>query len=203
MKFLGNAPPFLFFTGKGGAGKTWVACAGAIHRADAGQRVLLVSTDPVSNVVHAFDVAIGNHITPIIAVLRLAALEIDPQAAAAAYRERIVGPLRGLLPATVGSTIEEHLSGACTTEIAAFDEITALLTDPALTTGYEHVVFDTAPTGHTLLLLDVTGVYHREVTRQVSAGQEALTTPMTQLRDPAPTRFRLCFSVAHLTYATF
>ena len=140
-------------------GKTSIACASAIHLADAGRRVLLVSTDPASNVAQVFDVAIGNHITPISAVPRLAALEIDPQAAAAAYRERIVGPVRGLLPATVVSAIEEQLSGACTTEIAAFDEFTALLTDHALTADYDHVVFDTAPTGHTIRLLQLPGAW--------------------------------------------
>ena len=159
MKFLDHAPRFLFLTGKGGVGKTSIACATAIHLADAGKRVLLVSTDPASNVAQVFDVAIGNHITPIVAVPRLAALEIDPQAAAEAYRDRIVAPVRGLLPATVVSAIEEQLSGACTTEIAAFDEFTALLTDHTLTADYDHVVFDTAPTGHTIRLLQLPGAW--------------------------------------------
>ena len=159
MKFLRHLPRFVFFTGKGGVGKTSIACATAIHLADAGQRVLLVSTDPASNVAQVFGVAIGNHITPISTVPRLAALEIDPQAAAEAYRERIVAPVRGLLPATVVSAIEEQLSGACTTEIAAFDEFTALLTDHTLTADYDHVVFDTAPTGHTIRLLQLPGAW--------------------------------------------
>lgn len=159
MKFLDHAPRFLFFTGKGGVGKTSIACATAIHLADAGKQVLLVSTDPASNVAQVFDVAIGNHITAIAAVPRLAALEIDPQAAAEAYRDRIVAPVRGLLPATVVNAIEEQLSGACTTEIAAFDEFTALLTDHTLTADYDHVVFDTAPTGHTIRLLQLPGAW--------------------------------------------
>jgi arsenite-transporting ATPase len=100
-------------------------------------------------------VAIGNRITPIDAVPRLSALEIDPEAAAQAYRDRIVGPVRGKLPEAVVKGIEEQLSGACTTEIAAFDEFTGLLTDADIVSAYDHVVFDTAPTGHTIRLLQL------------------------------------------------
>ena len=129
MKFIANSPRYLFFTGKGGVGKTSLACATAVRLADEGRRVLLVSTDPASNVGQVFGVAIGNRITAIAAVPGLSALEIDPPAAAQAYRDRIVGPVRGVLPDDVVKGIEEQLSGACTTEIAAFDEFTALLTD--------------------------------------------------------------------------
>ena len=159
MQFLEQPPRFLFFTGKGGVGKTSIACATAIQLADAGKRVLLVSTDPASNVGQVFGIGIGNEITAIPAVARLSALEIDPQAAAQAYRDRIVGPVRGVLPETVVKGIEEQLSGACTTEIAAFDEFTALLTDAALTTDYDHIIFDTAPTGHTIRLLQLPGAW--------------------------------------------
>ncbi|MGZ5053539.1 MAG: arsenical pump-driving ATPase [Methylobacter sp.] len=159
MKFLDQPPRFLFFTGKGGVGKTSIACATAIQLADAGRRVLLVSTDPASNVGQVFGVSIGNRITAIAAVSNLAALEIDPQAAAQAYRDRIVGPVRGVLPETVVKGIEEQLSGACTTEIAAFDEFTALLIDSALTADYDHIIFDTAPTGHTIRLLQLPGAW--------------------------------------------
>jgi arsenite-transporting ATPase len=159
MKFLDQPPRFLFFTGKGGVGKTSIACATAIQLADAGRQVLLVSTDPASNVGQVLGISIGNHITAIPAVPNLTALEIDPQAAAQAYRDRIVGPVRGVLPDTVVKGIEEQLSGACTTEIAAFDEFTALLTDSALTAAYDHIVFDTAPTGHTIRLLQLPGAW--------------------------------------------
>jgi len=159
MKFLHNPPRFLFFTGKGGVGKTSIACATALVLSAAGKRVLLVSTDPASNVGQVFGIAIGNQITAIPDVAKLSALEIDPQAAAQAYRDRIVGPVRGVLPDTVVRGIEEQLSGACTTEIAAFDEFTALLTDAALTADYEHIVFDTAPTGHTIRLLQLPGAW--------------------------------------------
>lgn len=159
MKFLDQPPRFLFFTGKGGVGKTSIACATAIQLAEGGKQVLLVSTDPASNVGQVFGVTIGNRIVLIDAVPGLSALEIDPQAAAQAYRDRIVGPVRGVLPDAVVKGIEEQLSGACTTEIAAFDEFTALLTDSTLTASYEHIVFDTAPTGHTIRLLQLPGAW--------------------------------------------
>lgn len=159
MKFLEQPPRFLFFTGKGGVGKTSIACATALQLAAADKRVLLVSTDPASNVGQVFGIGIGNHITAIPKVANLFALEIDPQAAAQAYRDRIVGPVRGVLPDAVVKGIEEQLSGACTTEIAAFDEFTALLTDAPLTRDYEHIIFDTAPTGHTIRLLQLPGAW--------------------------------------------
>jgi arsenite-transporting ATPase len=159
MRLLDNPPRYLFFTGKGGVGKTSIACASAVHLADAGARVLLVSTDPASNVGQVFGLTVGNRVTPIPEVPRLAALEIDPEAAAQGYRDRIVGPVRGVLPADVVKGIEEQLSGACTTEIAAFDEFTALLTDTGIAAEYDHVVFDTAPTGHTIRLLQLPGAW--------------------------------------------
>ncbi len=159
MKFLDQPPRFLFFTGKGGVGKTSIACATSIQLAATGKRVLLVSTDPASNVGQVFGISIGNQVTPVTEVANLSALEIDPQAAAQAYRDRIVGPVRGLLPESVVKGIEEQLSGACTTEIAAFDEFTALLIDGALTHYFDHIVFDTAPTGHTIRMLQLPGAW--------------------------------------------
>ena len=158
-KFLDNAPPFLFFTGKGGVGKTSLACASAINLAAMGKRTLLVSTDPASNIGQVFSLNIGNTIKPIPDVVNLSALEIDPQAAAQQYRENIVAPVRGKLPEAIVKGIEEQLSGACTTEIAAFDEFTALLTDRQLRADYDHIVFDTAPTGHTIRLLQLPGAW--------------------------------------------
>ena len=159
MKFLQNIPPYLFFTGKGGVGKTSISCATAIHLAEQGKRVLLVSTDPASNVGQVFNQTIGNAITPVTAVPDLSALEIDPQQAAEQYRARIVDPIKGLLPEEVVNSIREQLSGACTTEIAAFDEFTGLLTDASLLARFDHIIFDTAPTGHTIRLLQLPGAW--------------------------------------------
>jgi len=159
MNFLNQPPRFLFFTGKGGVGKTSIACASSVLLADAGKRVLLVSTDPASNVGQVFGITIGNQITTVAEVPNLSALEIDPQAAAQAYRDRIVGPVRGVLPESVVKGIEEQLSGACTTEIAAFDEFTALLIDGTQTQDFDHIVFDTAPTGHTIRMLQLPGAW--------------------------------------------
>ena len=152
-------PKFVFFTGKGGVGKTSLACATALSLVDKGKTVLLVSTDPASNVGQVFETEIGNRLTPIPKVSGLDAIEINPEEAAAQYRERIVGPMRGVLPDKALKGIEEQLSGACTTEIAAFDEFTALLTDNDLMGRYDHVVFDTAPTGHTIRLLKLPGAW--------------------------------------------
>ncbi|MBC2644912.1 MULTISPECIES: arsenical pump-driving ATPase [unclassified Rhodococcus (in: high G+C Gram-positive bacteria)] len=157
MKFLHTPPRFLFFTGKGGVGKTSIACAAAISLARAGKRVLLVSTDPASNVGQVFGLTIGNTITDVRTVPGLSALEIDPEQAADAYRERIIGPVRGLLPEKELASITEQLSGSCTTEIASFNEFTALLTDHDTVADFDHVLFDTAPTGHTIRLLQLPG----------------------------------------------
>jgi arsenite-transporting ATPase len=169
MKFLENIPSYLFFTGKGGVGKTSISCATAIRLAELGKRVLLVSTDPASNVGQVFDQTIGNTIQPVTAVSGLSALEIDPQDAAQQYRARIVDPIKGLLPDDVVNSISEQLSGACTTEIAAFDEFTGLLTDASLLTRFDHIIFDTAPTGHTIRLLQLPepGAASSKVTRMV------------------------------------
>ncbi|EHM0152283.1 arsenical pump-driving ATPase [Salmonella enterica] len=159
MPFLKDIPPFIFFTGKGGVGKTSLACATAVWLADQGKRTLLVSTDPASNVGQVFNQTIGHRITDISTVQNLAALEVDPMAAAQAYRDRVLDPVRELMPADVVSSIEEQLSGSCTTEIAAFDEFTGLLTNHELREKFDHIVFDTALTGHTIRMLELPGAW--------------------------------------------
>ena len=156
MAPLPSAPTrVLFFTGKGGVGKTSLACATAIGLADSGKRVLLVSTDPASNLDEVLEVALDAAAKPVPRAPGLWALNIDPEAAARVYRERVVGPYRGVLPAAAVASIEEQLSGACTVEIAAFDEFSKLLGEPDATRGFDHLIFDTAPTGHTLRLLQL------------------------------------------------
>ena len=148
---------YLFFTGKGGVGKTSCAAATAIALADAGRAVLIVSTDPASNLVEVFGMGAVSGSVPVAVpgVPRLDVVNIDPSVAAAEYRERVVGPYRGVLPAAAVSSIEEELSGSCTIEVAAFNEFVSLLTNPEVAAAYDHVVFDTAPTGHTLRLLSL------------------------------------------------
>ena len=153
MDLARNPTRHLFFTGKGGVGKTSIACATAVALADAGKRVLLVSTDPASNLDEVLGVGLGQTPTPVPGAPGLSALNLDPEAAARAYRDRVVGPYRDLLPPAAVRNMEEQLSGACTVEIAAFDEFARLLGDASATVDFDHVIFDTAPTGHTLRLL--------------------------------------------------
>ncbi|OIJ21482.1 arsenical pump-driving ATPase [Anaerobacillus alkalidiazotrophicus] len=146
---------FLFLTGKGGVGKTSTACAAAVALADRGEKVLLISTDPASNLQDVFNIELTSIPRAIPEVENLYVSNIDPEASAKAYREKMVGPYRDKLPAAVVVTMEEQLSGACTVEIAAFDEFTGFLTKSEIVDQYDHIIFDTAPTGHTLRLLQL------------------------------------------------
>ena len=154
-EFLTTAPRHLFFTGKGGVGKTSLACASAVYFAERGKRVLLVSTDPASNLDAVLGTKLANEPTSVVGIANLLAMNIEPERAAREYRERTVGPYRGILPPAELSLLEERLSGACTTEIASFDEFALLLTETDTTDRFDHVIFDTAPTGHTLRLLEL------------------------------------------------
>ena len=153
LDWTGWSSRYLFFTGKGGVGKTTIASAVAVALADAGERTLIISTDPASNLDDVFGIEAGHEPTAVPGVERLFLSNLDPEAAAAAFKERAVGPYRGVLPDTAIASMEEQLSGACTVEIAAFNEFTAVLAAPQDTAEFDHVIFDTAPTGHTLRLL--------------------------------------------------
>lgn len=146
---------FLFFTGKGGVGKTSLSCATALKLAEAGRRVLLVSTDPASNLDEVLAVRLSNKPTAVPGAPGLFALNINPVEAAAAYRERLIGPMRGQLPDVALRSMEEQLSGACTVEIAAFDEFSGFIGSKETSGAFDHVLFDTAPTGHTLRLMSL------------------------------------------------
>lgn len=146
---------YLFFTGKGGVGKTSAACATAVSLADNGEKVLLISTDPASNLQDVFSMDLTNKGTVIPSVPNLTVANLDPVQAAAEYRESVIAPYRGVMPESVIANMEEQLSGSCTIEIAAFNEFSNFITDLEIQKSYDHIIFDTAPTGHTLRMLQL------------------------------------------------
>ncbi len=168
----------LFFSGKGGVGKTSLASATAVRLADGGRRTLLVTTDPASNLADVFEQEIGPRPRPIAAVPGLDAQEIDADAAARAYRDKALAPLRGLLPEGVLRTVEEQMSGPCTVEIAGFDEFIACMLDG----HYDRVVFDTAPTGHTLRLLGLPAAWSLHIEDSARGSGQTCIGPVDQLR---------------------
>ena len=146
---------YLFFTGKGRVGKTSTACATAVALADEGKKVLLISTDPASNLQDVFETELDGKAKPIKGVDNLEVINLDPLEAAHNYKESVVAPFRGKLPDSVIESMEEQLSGSCTVEIAAFNEFSNFITNSKLNTDYNHIIFDTAPTGHTLRMLQL------------------------------------------------
>lgn len=146
---------YLFYTGKGGVGKTSVACSTAVTLADNGKKVLLISTDPASNLQDVFETQLNGKGVKIKAVPNLVVANLDPIQSAAEYRESVIAPYRGKLPDAVLKNMEEQLSGSCTVEIAAFNEFSNFITDDTVAKDYDHIIFDTAPTGHTLRMLQL------------------------------------------------
>ena len=146
---------YLFFTGKGGVGKTSTACATAVSLADSGKKVMLISTDPASNLQDVFQMELNNKGVAIHEVPNLVVANLDPIEAAAEYRESVIAPYRGQLPDVVLKNMEEQLSGSCTVEIASFNEFSKFITDEKVQNEYDYIIFDTAPTGHTLRMLQL------------------------------------------------
>ncbi|KAJ53725.1 arsenite-transporting ATPase [Clostridium tetanomorphum] len=146
---------YLFFTGKGGVGKTSTACATAVNLADKGKKIMLISTDPASNLQDVFETKLNNKGVNIKEVPNLVVANFEPEEAAAEYRESVIAPYRGKLPEVVLKNMEEQLSGSCTVEIAAFNEFSTFITDEKAAEEYDHIIFDTAPTGHTLRMLQL------------------------------------------------
>ncbi|WP_032121089.1 arsenical pump-driving ATPase [Clostridium amazonitimonense] len=150
-----NLTKYLFFTGKGGVGKTSTACAVAVTLADMGKKIMLISTDPASNLQDVFNTELNNKGVSIKEVSNLVVANFEPEKAAAEYRESVIDPYRGKLPEVVLKNMEEQLSGSCTVEIAAFNEFSTFITDKKAAEEYDHIIFDTAPTGHTLRMLQL------------------------------------------------
>jgi arsenite-transporting ATPase len=200
---------FLFFSGKGGVGKTTMACTTAVAEADAGKRVLIVTTDPASNLADVFEQPIGHAITPIAGVPNLWAMEIDPDQATAEYTDRTLAPIREIFPPAIVQVMEEQLAGPCTAEVAAFDRFadfldpTAPATPPTGGAGFDLVIFDTAPTGHTVRLLELPEAWSKSISEaEAGAGQTCIgpaaaiadakvkyERALAALRDQSLTRF--------------
>jgi len=195
---------FLFFSGKGGVGKTSMACTTAVYHADAGRRTLIVTTDPASNLADVFQQPIGHVITPIAGVAGLFAMEIDADQATEEYKDRALAPLRAVFPPAMVAVMEEQMSGPCTAEVAAFDRFTDFLDVPSDAGGaFEVVVFDTAPTGHTLRLIELPVEWSRSIdVAEQGSGQTCIgpaaaiqdakhkyERAVAAMRDPAATTF--------------
>ncbi|MFN6946060.1 MAG: arsenical pump-driving ATPase [Cytophagaceae bacterium] len=195
--------PYMFFTGKGGVGKTSLSCAHAVKMAFEGKKVLIVSTDPASNLSDVLDSPVHEKITPVKGTENLFAININPEVSAGEYRRRVTEPLQGLLPEAEIKRMNEELSGACTTEIASFDEFSRFISGEYEGEAFDVIVFDTAPTGHTLRLLELPAAWASfseenpdgasclGPTSALKSSQERYNKVVNTLRDGAKTTFYL------------
>jgi len=179
-------PEYIFFSGKGGVGKTSMACTAAVYYADNGKKTLIVTTDPASNLADVFEQPIGHHVTPITGVSNLWAMEIDPDEATREYKERSLAPMRELFDDEMLKVVEEQLSGPCTEEMAAFDKFTDFMEDD----NWDVIVFDTAPTGHTLRLLQLPVEWSKHI--RDSAGKRSDMHGPCRLDSGQQTEVRRC-----------
>ncbi|TVQ40069.1 MAG: arsenic-transporting ATPase [Spirochaetaceae bacterium] len=179
-----SATRYIFFSGKGGVGKTTMACATALHNAEAGRRTLIVTTDPASNLSDVFETRIGHRIHPL-GVDNLWGMEIDPDHATAEYRERILAPMRAVMPENVITVMEEQFNSPCTTEIASFDRFVDFMTSEDGVDGvpYDLVVFDTAPTGHTLRLLELPVDWSRHIEESAAGSGNTCIGPVASIQE--------------------
>jgi len=205
---LAMSTQFLFFSGKGGVGKTTMACATAVHLADAGMRTLIVTTDPASNLADAFDQDIGHKITPITDVAGLWAMEIDPDKATFEYKERALAPLRALFPAEVVQVVEEQMNSPCTAEVAAFDRFTDFIDNPSaagvpFVVPFDAVIFDTAPTGHTLRLLELPAEWSHSIEQAVQSGGRTCIGPAAAIQEQKAKYDRALKVLVSLSRTTF
>ncbi len=175
---------FIFFSGKGGVGKTSMACAHAVRYADEGKRTLIVTTDPASNLADVFEQEIGHQVTPILGVPNLSAMEIDPDKATQEYIDRAMSPIRAAFPPQVVQVMEEQMSGPCTAEVAAFDRFTDFLDVPANDgKAFDIVIFDTAPTGHTIRLLELPAEWSQSIDAASAGSGQTCLGPAAAIQD--------------------
>ena len=175
---------FIFFSGKGGVGKTSMACAHAVRYADTGKRTLIVTTDPASNLADVFEQEIGHQITPIAGVPNLSAMEIDPDKATQEYIDRAMAPIRAAFPPQIVQVMEEQMSGPCTAEVAAFDRFTDFLDVPSEnSTVFDIVIFDTAPTGHTIRLLELPSEWSQSIDAASAGSGQTCLGPAAAIQD--------------------
>jgi len=175
---------FIFFSGKGGVGKTSMACAHAVRYADEGQRTLIVTTDPASNLADVFEQEIGHQVTPIAGVPNLSAMEIDPDKATQEYIDRAMAPIRTAFPPQIVQVMEEQMSGPCTAEVAAFDRFTDFLDVPANNgLAFDVVIFDTAPTGHTIRLLELPAEWSQSIDAASAGSGQTCLGPAAAIQD--------------------
>ena len=175
---------FIFFSGKGGVGKTSMACAHAVRYADEGKRTLIVTTDPASNLADVFEQAIGHQVTPIAGVPNLSAMEIDPDKATQEYIDRAMSPIRAAFPPQIVQVMEEQMSGPCTAEVAAFDRFTDFLDVPSDNgTTFDVVIFDTAPTGHTIRLLELPSEWSQSIDAASAGSGQTCLGPAAAIQD--------------------
>jgi len=194
---------FIFFSGKGGVGKTSMACTQAVRFADEGKRTLIVTTDPASNLADVFEQKIGHHVTPITGVPNLSAMEIDPDSATHEYVERALGPLRAAFPAQMVMVMEEQMSGPCTSEVAAFDRFTDFIVQDTSTPEFEIIIFDTAPTGHTIRLLELPAEWSQSIEAASQGSGQTCIGPATAIQDAKHKYERALVSLRDESLSTF
>ncbi len=195
---------FIFFSGKGGVGKTSMACAHAVRYADEGKRTLIVTTDPASNLADVFEQTIGHHVTPIAGVPNLSAMEIDPDKATKEYIDRAMAPIRAAFPPQMVQVMEEQMSGPCTAEVAAFDRFTDFLDLPADNgTAFDVIIFDTAPTGHTIRLLELPAEWSQSIDAASTGSGQTCIGPAAAIQDAKHKYERALAAMRQSTQTTF
>jgi arsenite-transporting ATPase len=194
---------FIFYSGKGGVGKTSMACTQAVRFADEGRRTLIVTTDPASNLADVFEQPIGHQLTSISAIPNLWAMEIDPDSATREYVDRALAPIRAAFPASMVQVMEEQMSGPCTAEVAAFDRFTDFIVQDQTTIDFEIIIFDTAPTGHTIRLLELPAEWSQSIDAASAGSGQTCIGPAAAIQDAKHKYENALATLRNQTLSTF